>query len=114
MDLMDFYPPPTELVKSELKVLKHLMDDSYMRNHQTKFAQETKRSYSIGTSASSGLVFSSYLDVCHREAPWARKAEIRKEKLNTRLFICALIGLKKGAYSNISYCLSVLRIKSSS
>ena len=111
MELLDFYPSPSELIKSELRVLDHLRNDPYISVTHSTFAQDAAKYYSRNKDARSGFEFFSYFDVYHgKKGPGTRQ---NKQKPNLRLMVAARIELtkKNGWYSNVTYCLAVCRIR---
>src|ERR1043165_3925765 len=114
MELLDFYPPPSDLIGSELKVLAYLQNNTIISEVHERFAADAKRYYDRGRNVGTCFEFCSYLDLWHAQAYWKRSPRVRPRgsRLNIRLFICAKIELAKDSYRNVSYCLSVCRIKS--
>lgn len=110
MNLSDFYPSPSELISSEINVLKYLMNNTYIAQEQSTFAQDAMRSYNQNKSHQAGFKFFSYFDVCHLEFPNIRAAS--QQMPNLRLVVGAQIELKnKRLYNNISYCFIVCRLR---
>lgn len=114
MDLTEFYPPSADLIKSELNVLDHLMDNPYITEKHSTFAQDARKYYSRNKDYRAGFQFFSYLDVCHAEMPanGGARSRQRNQKPNLKLVVAAKIELApQGRYSNVSYCLAVCRIR---
>jgi hypothetical protein len=115
MDLSDFYPSPGELVKSELAVLNHLRTDQYIKETHSQFAQHASTYlYRNRENHSPGFEFVSYFDVWHAAVSRQkqRSAKQGKRTPNVRLLLAVRIKLNKRAFSNVSYCLTVCRIRS--
>lgn len=115
MDLSNFYPSPSELIESELRVLDHLMNNPYIAEHHSTFAQAAKKYYSRNKDYRSGFEFFSYFDVWHAamRSQDGASGRQRKSKPNLRLTLGVLIELKtNGSYSNVTYCLAVCRLPS--
>ncbi len=111
MELSDFYPSPEDLIKSEVAVLSYLRDDPYIKVNQDQFAQDASRYYGQNRHGHSGFEFNSFLDVWH--APMHRSGGRQgKSEANARLMVSARIELRNGAFSNVTYCLAVCRIRS--
>jgi hypothetical protein len=113
MELEDFYPSPSDLVKNEVDVLNYLRNDPYIKEKHGQFAQDAGTYYGKNRFRVSGFEFNSHLDVWH--APLHRKKEEnrkpRKNRPNARLTVSARIELTAGAFSNVTYCLGVFRIR---
>jgi hypothetical protein len=113
MELSDFYPPPSQLIHSELRVLDLLRNDPYITAEHPTLAGDATKYYSRFKNACSGFAFFSHFDICHAAmvrkkgaSPWQKRTP------NVRLVVAAQIGLtKKGSYSNVSYCFAVGRIR---
>ncbi len=110
MELSDFYPSPSELIKSELRVLNHLMNNPYITEKHSTFAQDTKKYYNINKNSPSGFEFFSYFNIYHA-AMLSKSGVSARQKPNLQLVVAARIELTKGKYSNVSYCLAVCRIR---
>lgn len=114
IDLAEFYPSSTALIKSELTVLDHLMNNPYITEKHSAFAQDAKKYYSRNKDYRAGFQFFSYFDVCHSEVTTKSGASARQrnQKPNLKLVVAAKIELgERGRYSNVSYCLAVCRIR---
>ena len=114
IDLTDFYPPPAKLIKNEVQVLKYLMTNTYITQEHSTFAQHAMKYYNRNKNYRSGFEFFAYFDVCHAEMATKTGGHDRQrnQKPNLRLVVAASIKLKtNGSYSNVSYCLSVCRIR---
>lgn len=116
MDLADFYPPPKELIASEVDVLGFLRNNGYIVERQRQFAEVAKTHYERYRNDMSGFEFSSHLSICHGEM-FGRPSTYsyqRQNRPNLHLVVAALIQLANAnKYSNISYCLAVCRIRAS-
>jgi hypothetical protein len=114
MKLSDFYPNPKVLIASELKILNFLRTDSFITERHSQFAQDAGMYYGRNKQDFSRFEFFSYFDIAHA-AMHGQKGMRRSQrnlKPNLRLTLAALIGLKNGSYSNVTYCLSVCRLRS--
>jgi len=113
LELLKFYPSPENLIRNEVEVLRYLRDEPYIKERQIQFAQDAGKYYDQNRHGRSGFKFESFFDVWH--APMHRKKAERAGKgrrtSNARLTVSALIELDKGAFSNVSYCLAVCRIR---
>jgi hypothetical protein len=116
MDLTDFYPPPGDLLKSELSVLDYLRFNPYIKESHPQVAEAAGIYYPKNKGSQSGFVFHSYFDIWHAPlgSETAAAGSQRRPKPNARLTVSALIELRKCAFANVSYCLSVCRIESTS
>lgn len=115
MELSDFYPSPGDLIESELTVLKHLRTDPYIKETHSQFARHASSYYDRNRDGHArGFEFVSYFNVWHaamrRHEPGSGKQG--KRTPNVRLFVAARIELDKGAFSNVTYCFAVCRIRS--
>jgi hypothetical protein len=113
MELSDFYPSPSELIRSELLVLGYLSVNPYIKAKHPQVARDAQKYYPASKNTHSGFIFNSYFDTWH--APMrSKKAAVRdrgKPKPNARLFISARIEVQKSSYTNVTYCLAVCRIR---
>lgn len=113
MDLSDFYPPPADLIQSELSVLEYLRANPYMKEHHPQVARSAADYYPRNLGSRSGFEFQTYLDICH--APMVRRNSqlVRgRPEPNLRITLSARIDVKKKAIADVSYCLSVCRLRS--
>jgi len=94
-------------------VLGYLRDEPYIKDKHSQFARDAGKCYGENRHIRSGFAFNSFFDVSH--APMRRKnaerVAPRRSLPNTRLMVSALIELDKGAFSNVTYCLAVFRIR---
>ncbi len=114
MDLSDFYPSSEELIESEIAVLGHLRGNTYIRERHPQVALAAERLYRRNKGSRSDFEFNTHFDVWHEPIP-GKKARFRGEgvsKANARLTISALIQLNDIKFTNVSYCLSVCKLKS--
>lgn len=115
MELSAFYPKASELIKSELDVLDHLRTDPYIKLNHSDFARHANSYFDRNRrSLSSGFEFVSYFDVCHAamHRTHGSNGKPGKPNPNTRLLLAVRIELEKQAFSNVTYCLTVCRIRS--
>jgi len=106
MALSDFYPSPAALIESELRVLNYLRNDRFITERQSQFAQDAGMYYGRYRRDHSHFEFFSYFDVT------GAGSKQRKRMPDLRLTLAALIEAKKnGSYSNVTYCLSVCKIR---
>jgi hypothetical protein len=112
MDLAEFYPSPDDLVKSEVSVLNHLRSSPYIKERHPQVAQAAA-DYSQRRSPFN-FEFNSHFDIwhmaMHRNSIAAR--ESGKAKPNVKLTISARINMEHKVFRDITYCLSVCRIRS--
>ena len=114
MKLSDFYPEPGVLIDSELKILGYLRNDPFIKARHSHFSRDASMYYRRYSEDRSGFEFFSYIDISHaaKRAKRETASNRRRAKPNFRLMLAADIVLKSGAYSNVTYCLSVCRSKS--
>lgn len=119
MDLSDFYPKPADLIDLELKVLEHLRNNTYIKEHHPQVAQaaatyyQRNRNVQNNRKVRSRFEFHSSFDVYHSQMrSRTLRADRRGRALpNIKLTVSARIGVVKGAISDVSYCLSVCRMR---
>ena len=112
MELSDFYPSPRRLIESELTVLNHLRSDPYIKEKHSQFAQDAGTYYGRNRdNYSRGFEFFSYFDISHvpMHRQKANGGGQGRRTPNVRLTVGALIRLKNGAFSNVTYSFSVCR-----
>jgi len=115
MELSDFYPSPSDLIKSELAVLNHLRTDPYIKETQSQFARHASVYFDRNRDAHSrGFEFVSYFDVWHVAMRRQEQGSGKQGKRtpNVRLLLAVRIELDKRAFTNVTYCLTVCRIRS--
>ena len=114
MELSDFYPDPKDLIASELKILNYLRNDPFITERHSQFALDASIYYGRNRQDHSRFEFFSYFDIAHAAMHVQKgvKRSHRNLKPNLRLTLAALIGLRNGSYSNVTYCLSVHRLRS--
>jgi hypothetical protein len=115
MELSDFYPSPSDLIKCELDVLDHLRTDPYIKETHSQFAQHASKYYERNRGGQSrGFEFVSYFDLWHAAMDRSKREHSKQESQtsNVRLILAARIELDRQAFSNVSYCLTVCRIRS--
>jgi hypothetical protein len=108
--LLDVYPKPSALIKSETKVLAYLMTNPYIKETHTDFARHASESYERSRNSKRGFEFASHLDIWHTEIGGQKRS--RKQRVNVRLILASLVvsaGPKD--YAQITHCLSVLRCR---
>lgn len=111
MELDAFYPSPSDLIKSEVAVLDYLRDQPFIRDKHSQFAQDAGIYYGRNRGGHQrGFEFCSWFDIWH--GPMHSKSKSQKPSTsNARLVVAARIELVNGAFSNVTYCLSVCRHK---
>ncbi len=114
MDLSDFYPSPEDLIKSEIAVLGYLRSSTYIKERHWQVAQAAEQWYHQNKASRSGFQFNTHFDIWHQ--PMHRKkgafGGFGGSRPNTRLTISSLIELNGKKFTNVSYCLSVCKLKS--
>lgn len=113
MELLDFYPSPNDLIKSELTILNHLRADPYIKEAHSEFARHASMYYERNREGHSrSFEFVSYFDVWHAAMHRQKQgsAKQRKRTPNVRLLFAVRIELDKQAFTNVTYCLTVCRI----
>ena len=113
MEISDFYPSPGDLIKSEVVVLNYLRDDPYIKERHSQFALDAGRYYGQNRYSRSGFEFNSFFDIWHASMhrKKATSGRQRRHTPNVRLMVSARIELDKGAFSNVTYCLAVCRVR---
>ena len=112
MDLADFYPTPADLVKSEEAVLEHLRNNTYITEQQPQVARDAAAYYGRNRGSQSEFDFHTHFDVWHpsmRRGKPGRRGE--RAGPNVRLTVSARVEWKKKTILNVTYCLSVCRIR---
>jgi hypothetical protein len=113
MDLSDFYPAPSELSKSELSVLDFLRGNRYMKDRHPQIAVDAHNYYLRNQSSRTGFEFNSHFDTWHASMASDSDIDRNGRRLpNARLTVSARIEIKGKLFTNVSYCLSVCRIRS--
>ncbi len=114
MQLSDFYPSPNDLVRSEVSVLDYLRRSPYIKERHPQVAVDSATYYSRNKLSRSGFEFHSYFDIWHALMHRNQAAALGKgrPKPNARLTVSTRIELKDRTFSNVTYCLSVCRIES--
>src|ERR1700674_483956 len=108
--LLDVYPEPSALIRSERKTLEHLMAETYINAKHQDFARHAREYYQRSGRAANGFEFSSHLDIWHAQIGGRLKSD--KEKTNVRLILASQVQLRgKKDYANITHCLCVLRLR---
>ena len=114
MDLSDFYPSSEELIDSEIAVLGYLRGNTYIweRHPQVAVAAEqllpTRIKVAAPTSSSIHISIFGMNQFQERKRAFAG----RGPRPNARLTISSLIQLNDNNFTNVSYCLSVCKLKS--
>lgn len=106
--LLDVYPSPSALVKTETKVLEYLMNHPYIKRDHAEFARHATASYYRSRSAK-GFEFASHLDIWHTEIGGRRRSSDRRP--NLRLLLASVVAIKDNQYRHNSHCLTVLRVR---
>ena len=115
MDLLKFYPSPSDLIKSEIAVLDYLRWEPYIKREHSQFAKHASNYYDRNQgSLAHGFDFVSYFDVCHAAMQGSKRRSKRQEEPipNVRLLLAVRIESDKQAFRNVSYCLTVCQIHS--
>ena len=115
MELSEFYPKSSDLIESELAVLDHLRNQPYIREIHSDFARHASAYYDrFRDKNSHGFEFVSYFDVHHTAMHQTREGNGRlgKPDPNTRLLLAVRIELERQAFRNVTYCLTVCKIRS--
>jgi len=115
MELSDFYPSPSDLIESEIAVLNLLRTDPYIKETHNQFARHASAYYERNRDGQSrGFEFVSYFDVWHASMRRQKQGSGKQGKRtpNVRLLVAVRIELDKRAFSNVTYCLTVCRIRS--
>jgi len=113
MDLSDFYPSPNDLTGSELSVLDYLRRNPFIKEKHPQVASAAETYYFRNKSSKSGFEFNSHFDTWHALMHPKKNASGKKGKpdANARLTVSVLIQVLDNAFTNITYCLSVCRIR---
>jgi hypothetical protein len=109
----DFYPSAKDLIESELSVLNHLRNDTYIKENHYHLADAASKYYARSkANYASGFEFFSYFDMWHRPAHRGKLKLARRgmPPPNLRLVVASEIRLKKGVFQNVTYCLAVCRL----
>ena len=112
MELADFYPAPSDLIKSEEAVLEHLRNNTYITEHQPQVARDAGAYYDRNRGSRSEFDFHTHFDVWHpsmRRGKPDRRGE--RSGPNVRLTVSARVEWAKKVIQNVTYCLSVCRIR---
>jgi hypothetical protein len=107
--LLEHYPSPSKLVKTETKVLEYLMNHPYIKRDHPEFARHASASYYRSRNGR-GFEFASHLDIWHTEMGGRRRST--DPRANLRLLLASVVALKGKHYRHISHCLTVLRLRS--
>src|SRR5438270_806217 len=108
--LLDVYPQPSALIRSETKAVEYLMDNPYIKEVHADFARHANQSYQRSRKSARGFEFSSHLDIWHTQIGGRPKSA--KRQANVRLILASMVQLnKKQDYTNITHCLCVLRLR---
>ena len=113
MDLSDFYPTPEGLIESEIAVLGHLRASTYIKERHPQVTQAAEQSYFQNKASRSGFQFNTHFDIWHKQMYPEKGAfgPFGVPRTNARLAISALIELTGRKFTNVSYCLSVCKLK---
>jgi hypothetical protein len=113
MDLCDFYPSPTKLIESEISVLDYLRSNPYIKEKQPQVATDAEKYFPRNKGSHSGFNFNSHFDICHAPMVWKNDAAGNggKTKPNARLTLSVLINVQRTTFTNVTYCLSVCRMR---
>lgn len=115
MELKEFYPDPSDLVKSEIRVLDYVRNQPYIKEVQPEFARAAAQYHEQNRTNNARFEFSSSLDVWHAAMSgksWTDPRNV-KRRPNLRIVIATRIErLGHKAYGNITYCLAICRVRS--
>ncbi len=113
MDLSDFYPTAGDLIESELSVLDHLRQNRYIKENHPQVAVDAENYFRGNKASRCGFEFNSHFDIYHVQMPGRKVAPGSSGTFrpNARLIVSARIEVNRGAFTNVSYCLSVCRIQ---
>lgn len=112
MELSDFYPEPADLIKSEVSVLDYLRSNPYITENHPQVARDAADYYLRNRSSRSGFEFQSFFDIRHASMDGRKGAYGgAKPPANVRLTVSARIEIMKKVVADVSYCLSVCRIR---
>ena len=113
MELSDFYPAPADLLQSEVSVLNYLRGNPYIKEDHPQVARAAADYYSRNRGSRSGFEFHSFFDICHAsmERQKAGAYAGARPAPNVRLTVSARIAVMKRVVTDVSYCLSVCRIR---
>jgi len=108
--LLDVYPRPSALIKSETKALAYVMTNSYIKEVHADFARHASAYYQRSRRSTKGFEFASHLDIWHTEMGGRQQSS--KQRANIRIILASLVQLNGPQdYGNITHCLSVLRLR---
>jgi hypothetical protein len=97
MTLVELYPKPDDLIKSECDTLRYLMSDHVLNSEHPEFAAAAYRSYGQIYKKRPYFSFESHLNIPH-------------QRKSLKLIISGLVErIGKTDYGNITYCLAVCR-----
>jgi len=108
MLVTDIYPSPDDLFALELRVLDFLRDEPFIAKNYPYLVNDLNKFIGINKSSHSGFHFFSHVDVCHRQLPIKRNGS----RVYSNLSLIIGVDIRQdehGNYSNISYCLGVVR-----
>jgi hypothetical protein len=113
MELSDFYPAAADLVKSELSVLGYLRDNPYIKGDQPQVARAAADYYQRNRGSRSGFEFQSFFDICHASVGGHQAGTYvgARRPANIRLTLSGRIDVMKRQVADVSYCLSVCRLR---
>src|SRR5437867_1204665 len=99
----DFYPPPADVVKSELKVLNYLRDNTYIKEWHPQAARDAGTYFDLNRNSKSGFEFNSHFDVLHALMRRGRSAGMQRGRApNVRLTISARLELVANELTNLT------------
>jgi hypothetical protein len=108
--LLDVYPQPSALIRSETKAAEYLADNPYIKEVHADFARHASECYQRSRNSASGFEFSSHLDIWHTQM--GGRPNSARRPANVRLVLGSLVQLRgKRDYANITHCLCVLRLR---
>ena len=106
IELSDFYPSPAELISNEVSVLDYLRSNPYIKEKHPQVARDAHSYYERNRIGNSSFTFNTHFDVVHSAG--SRKTG---SVANTRLTVSAGVWANKAQFTNITYCLSVCRVR---
>jgi hypothetical protein len=113
MDLSDFYPFAEDLIKSEIAVLAYLRGNTYIKEKHPQVALAAEQWLPRNQVSRSGFEFNTHFDIWHQQMHPKKGffGRFGAPRANTRLTISTLIELNGKKLTNVSYCLSVCKLK---
>ncbi len=108
--LLEVFPSPSALLKSETKVLEYLKDNPYINERHPDFARQASDWYQRNRKSKRNFQFASHLDIWHTEMGGRQRSS--SQRSNIRLILASLVQINGPKdYGNITHCLSVIRLR---